>query len=94
MAINVTHLDHLVLTVANIDVTCGFYERVMGMKRAMFGAGRVALHFGNQKINLHAADNLPDPNVKHPTRGLRTYVSSRPRRSAMWWRISKRVVYG
>jgi catechol 2,3-dioxygenase-like lactoylglutathione lyase family enzyme len=69
MAINVTHLDHLVLTVANIDVTCGFYERVMGMKRAMFGAGRVALHFGNQKINLHAADNLPDPNVKHPTRG-------------------------
>jgi len=69
MVMNVTHLDHFVLTVANIETTCSFYERVMGMKRSLFGEGRVALHFGNQKINLHPADNVPDPNVKHPTRG-------------------------
>lgn len=69
MAINVTHLDHFVLTVADIERTCDFYERVLGMKRALFGEGRTALHFGNQKINLHPADNLPDPNVRHATPG-------------------------
>lgn len=69
MSINVTHLDHLVLTVADIGRTCDFYERVLGMKRALFGEGRTALHFGNQKINLHPADNLPDPNVRHATPG-------------------------
>ncbi len=69
MTINVTHLDHLVLTVADIGRACDFYERVLGMKRALFGEGRTALHFGNQKINLHEADNLPDPNVRHATPG-------------------------
>lgn len=69
MAMNVTHLDHFVLTVVNIEATCTFYERVLGMKRALFGEGRTALHFGNQKINLHPADNLPDPNVRHPKPG-------------------------
>ena len=69
MAMNVTHLDHFVLTVADIDATCDFYERVLGMKRALFGEGRTALHFGNQKINLHPADNVPDPNVRHATPG-------------------------
>ena len=46
-------LDHLVLTVRDIARTVDFYERVLGMRRADFGAGRVALHFGRQKINLH-----------------------------------------
>jgi catechol 2,3-dioxygenase-like lactoylglutathione lyase family enzyme len=69
MPIHLSHLDHLVLTVANIEATCSFYERVLGMRRAWFGDGRTALHFGNQKINLHAADNPIDPNVKHATPG-------------------------
>ena len=46
-------LDHLVLTVADIDATFAFYERSLGMQRVCFGAGRVALQFGQQKINLH-----------------------------------------
>lgn len=46
-------LDHLVLTVRDVDATCAFYERVLGMRRKDFGEGRVALHFGRQKINLH-----------------------------------------
>ena len=46
-------LDHLVLTVRDIDATCAFYARVLGMRREDFGEGRVALHFGRQKINLH-----------------------------------------
>ena len=43
-------LDHLVLTVADPDATVAFYER-LGMRREVFGDGRLALHFGSQKIN-------------------------------------------
>ena len=46
-------LDHLVLTVRDIARSLEFYERVLGMRRESFGEGRVALHFGRQKINLH-----------------------------------------
>ncbi len=46
-------LDHLVLTVRDVDASCRFYEAALGMRRERFGAGRVALHFGRQKINLH-----------------------------------------
>jgi catechol 2,3-dioxygenase-like lactoylglutathione lyase family enzyme len=49
----IDRLDHLVLTVRDIEATCAFYERVLGMRREGFGAGRVALRFGRQKINLH-----------------------------------------
>jgi catechol 2,3-dioxygenase-like lactoylglutathione lyase family enzyme len=62
-------LDHLVLTVRDIDATCRFYESVLGMERREFGEGRVALHFGRQKLNLHAADRPVDPNVRHATPG-------------------------
>jgi catechol 2,3-dioxygenase-like lactoylglutathione lyase family enzyme len=67
--IHLSHLDHLVLTVADIDRTCDFYERVLGMRRAHFGDGRTALHFGSQKINLHAAGRPIDPNVRHAAPG-------------------------
>ena len=46
-------LDHLVLTVTNIEKTVSFYESVLGMKKVIFGDNRIALIFGNQKINLH-----------------------------------------
>ncbi|MET4699769.1 catechol 2,3-dioxygenase-like lactoylglutathione lyase family enzyme [Constrictibacter sp. MBR-5] len=69
MTITATHLDHLVLTVRDIDRTCDFYASVLGMERRSFGEGRVALHFGSQKINLHAVDHPIDPNVRHATPG-------------------------
>jgi catechol 2,3-dioxygenase-like lactoylglutathione lyase family enzyme len=46
-------LDHFVLTVKDIEATCGFYARVLGMHVVTFGAGRKALQFGAQKLNLH-----------------------------------------
>lgn len=50
----IVRLDHLVLTVADIEATVAFYVRVMGMEEVVFGAqGRKALVFGEQKINLH-----------------------------------------
>lgn len=72
MAIAIDHIDHFVLTVASIDATCDFYTRVLGMRVQRFesmGTARVALTFGNQKINLHRADAVPDPNVLKPTPG-------------------------
>jgi catechol 2,3-dioxygenase-like lactoylglutathione lyase family enzyme len=50
-------LDHLVLTVKNINITIDFYSRVLGMEVVTFGEGRKALKFGKQKINFHEYKN-------------------------------------
>jgi catechol 2,3-dioxygenase-like lactoylglutathione lyase family enzyme len=65
----VSALDHLVLTVADLDTTLEFYGRVLGMRPARFGAGRVALHFGSQKINLHQAGSELVPHARQPSPG-------------------------
>lgn len=69
----VSHLDHLVLTVSNIDATLDFYQRVLGMRMLTFSDGRVALHFGKpgyeQKINLHQAGQEFEPRAHRPTAG-------------------------
>ena len=65
----IERLDHLVLTVADIARTCGFYTRVLGMEVVTFGEGRTALRFGQQKINLHPADDIPGLVADKPTPG-------------------------
>jgi catechol 2,3-dioxygenase-like lactoylglutathione lyase family enzyme len=62
-------LDHLVLTVRDIEATCAFYEKVLGMTRRTFGEGRVALHYGPHKINLHPHPTPIDLVAKHPLPG-------------------------
>jgi len=62
-------LDHLVLTVADLEATCTFYQRVLGMQVVTFGAGRKALAFGAQKINLHQAGREFEPKAQRPTPG-------------------------
>jgi len=59
--VKTNRLDHLVLTVENIDATVDFYQRVMGMEKVTFGGGRVALAFGKQKINLHQSGKEFEP---------------------------------
>ena len=66
---NVNRLDHLVLTVANIDATVDFYTRVLGMEAVTFGTGRTALRFGTSKINLHEAGKEFEPRALRPTPG-------------------------
>ncbi|HEY7266443.1 MAG TPA: VOC family protein [Solirubrobacterales bacterium] len=61
-------LDHLVLTVTDIDATVRFYE-ALGMRREDFGDGRVALRFGEQKLNLHQAGAEVAPHAVQPTPG-------------------------
>ena len=65
----ITSLDHLVLTVADLDATVHFYCEGLGMRLETFGAGRKALHFGAQKINLHVLGKEFEPKATHPTPG-------------------------
>lgn len=62
-------IDHLVLTVADVDATCAFYARVLGMEVVVFGEGRKALTFGAQKINLHRHGHEFEPKAERPTPG-------------------------
>ena len=67
--IRIDRLDHLVLTVASIERSCAFYRDVLGMTVEVFGDGRKALHFGNQKINLQEAGSETAPKARYPTMG-------------------------
>ncbi|CAH6784219.1 biphenyl-2,3-diol 1,2-dioxygenase III-related protein [Vibrio chagasii] len=65
----ISHLDHLVLTVKDIEITVNFYQSVLGMKPIQFGEGRWALSFGHQKINLHQQGKEFEPKAKHVQAG-------------------------
>ncbi|MGD2141484.1 MAG: VOC family protein [Burkholderiales bacterium] len=62
-------LDHLVLTVRDIDATVSFYSSVLGMQPVTFAPGRKALAFGAMKINLHQAGREFEPKAQRPTPG-------------------------
>ena len=73
-------LDHLVLPVSDIDRIAEFYTANLGMQKRTFGDGRVALHFGDQKINLHPAGWDYEPKAKVSVAGsadLR-FIASEP----------------
>ena len=65
----ISKLDHIVLTVASVDISCKFYHEVLGMGIQTFGDGRKALTFGSQKINLHQKGKEIDPKAQVPTPG-------------------------
>ena len=62
-------LDHLVLTVQDVERTLSFYRRVLGMVPVTFGNGRQALSFGSQKIYLHPLGEEIDPHAADPAPG-------------------------
>ncbi len=69
----VTSVDHVVLTVTDIEATTQWYERTLGMQREFFhgpeGQPRHALLFGNQKINLQDAATETPTKARLPTPG-------------------------
>ena len=65
----IDRIDHIVLTVRDLATTLDFYTRVLGMETRSFGNGRVALHFGGQKINLHPHPSPIEPKAAQPTPG-------------------------
>lgn len=65
----IEQMDHLVLTVKDIKATCKFYACVLGMEIITFEHDRLALKFGNQKLNLHEIGNELTPQASKPTPG-------------------------
>lgn len=62
-------IDHIVLTVSDLEATVEFYERVLGMRPVTFGENRRALCFGKQRLNLHPAQSPFKPHAANPTPG-------------------------
>ena len=66
----IDRIDHFVLTVADVEASCAWYARALGMERVVFGPERrTALAFGRQKINLHQADRTFEPKAAVATVG-------------------------
>lgn len=65
----ISHLDHLVLTVADIEISCQFYQSALNFEVITFGENRKALQFGQQKINLHQVGKEFEPKALRPTSG-------------------------
>ncbi len=76
----IERLDHLVLTVKDIQITVNFYVDVLGMKKEIFKDNRIALKFGNQKINLHELGNEFNPKAHNVQEGSADlcFISSIP----------------
>jgi catechol 2,3-dioxygenase-like lactoylglutathione lyase family enzyme len=65
----IDRIDHVVLTVRDVDATLAFYARALAMSPVTFAGGRKALAFGRQKINLHQAGREFEPKADRPTPG-------------------------
>ncbi len=82
---NIERLDHFVLTVADIQRTVQFYTSILGMQAKTFGEGRVALHYGHQKINLHLKGHEIEPKAQHAICGSADlcFITSTPIESVL-----------
>ncbi|WP_448565126.1 VOC family protein [Trichothermofontia sp.] len=67
---NIERLDHLVLTVRDLNSTCTFYTQVLGMTLVTHPPDRPVLVFGTQHITLHVHDQT------HPLRALQAVPGS------------------
>lgn len=69
MSITIDRIDHIVLTVFDLERTLDFYRRVLGMDAVTFAGGRRGLAFGRQKLNLHQAGREFEPKALKPAPG-------------------------
>ncbi|XP_028923729.1 glyoxalase domain-containing protein 5 [Ornithorhynchus anatinus] len=65
----IQRMDHLVMTVKNLEDTIAFYSKVLGTEVMTFKGNRKALSFGNQKFNLHEAGKEFEPKAHNPVPG-------------------------
>ncbi|WP_245577199.1 VOC family protein [Maridesulfovibrio zosterae] len=65
----ISNIDHIVLTVKNIEKSVQFYGTVLDMTIEYFAEGRVSAKFGNQKINFHELGEEFEPKAQQPTSG-------------------------
>ena len=73
-------IDHFVITVADVETTLAFYERVLGFTRSIEPGKPAALKFGSQNINVHQTDRTFEPKAQRPTPGAADFcpVANRP----------------
>ena len=67
-------IDHIVITVKDINKSISFYSNILEMELKEFfslsdNTTRKSLKFGNQKINLHEAVNPFKPHANNPMPG-------------------------
>jgi catechol 2,3-dioxygenase-like lactoylglutathione lyase family enzyme len=67
--VHIDRIDHVVLTVDDVERAIAFYVDVLGMVEVTFGSGRKALTFGSSKINLHQRGREFEPKAATPTPG-------------------------
>ena len=68
--IQIDHIDHVVLTVKDVNKTIEFYTKILGFQLYTYGDDeRKALIFGDYKLNIHSMDQLYEPKAKYPTSG-------------------------
>ncbi|ARA75576.1 lactoylglutathione lyase [Pectobacterium brasiliense] len=65
----IDHVDHFVLTCVDLAATRHFYVEVLQMREETFANGRVAFHFGQQKINVHLRGAEHEPKAHLPVPG-------------------------
>ncbi|MFC6274377.1 VOC family protein [Levilactobacillus tangyuanensis] len=66
---NIRNIDHLTLTVADIERSIRWYHEVFDLPIIEFGDGRRGVKLGKQKINFQQSDTPHLPVAKHPTLG-------------------------
>lgn len=69
MTIRIRSLDHLVITASDLQATIDFYVRVLGMEHVAFGDGLHAVHFGDQKFNIHDRTTDVSPKAREVVPG-------------------------
>ncbi|WP_287884187.1 MULTISPECIES: VOC family protein [Paracoccus] len=76
----IDRLDHLVLTTTDERACIEFYVGLLGMRLETFGAGRKALRFGEQKINIHVKGREFEPKAHLPVPGALDlcFIADRP----------------
>jgi catechol 2,3-dioxygenase-like lactoylglutathione lyase family enzyme len=77
----IDRIDHLVLTITDLERTLAFYVRGLGLRHETSEAGRHAIVFGRNKINLHIASDAPIlPRADRPTPGSADFclIADRP----------------
>ncbi|MBB5216982.1 VOC family protein [Parapusillimonas granuli] len=74
------HLDHLVITTTDEQACVDFYVGVLGMTLVVFGEGRKAFSFGQQKINVHVKGSELEPKAHLPVPGALDlcFIADRP----------------
>ena len=75
----INRLDHLVLTVVNVEATCAWYSRVLVMEVVSFAGGRTALVWGNKRSICTNKGKSSSRKLRIPCPVPLIYVLSRPR---------------